>query len=274
MPKWNVVYEGAYRDDGSLFFPEKLTKDVLESYRKTMGLYKFTNQYLNQVIPDTDQDFKRSWIRTYERLPQVKTTVIFIDPAISLEDTADYTATVVVDGDPDHNWFVRVADRRRETATQTIDRIFRLYDEFKPLVIGVEEVAYQAALIHFLHQEMHRRGEMLPIKGVKRSTMSAQGIKKDSNSKNFRIRSLVPRFEFGKILLAPGLDDFILEYSSFPRGRNDDLLDALSSVDEIMVYPQHKKEPDNVTNPNDPRYEQAYIRRLHTQKAWTSGEDY
>jgi predicted phage terminase large subunit-like protein len=273
MPKWDVVYEGAYREDNSLYFPEKLNKEILESYRKTMGLYKFTNQYLNQVIPDADQDFKKSWIRHYDSLPQIKNTVIFIDPAISLEDTADYTATVVVDGDPDENWYLRLADRRRETPTQTIDRIFRLYDEYKPIAIGIEEVAYQAALTHFLHEEMRRRKKYLPIKGIKRSTLSTHGVKRDNNSKNFRIRSLVPRFEFGKIYLAPGMDDFILEYTTFPRGRHDDILDALSSVEELMIYPNKPKETSNVRNPNAPGYERQYIEKLLREASRPPTED-
>lgn len=274
MSKWSCIYEGAYTDDGKLFFPEKLSAEVLDQYRKTMGVYKFANQYLNQVIPDVDQDFKKAWVRHYTQLPNETHTVLFIDPAISLEDTADYTATVVVDGDCDENWYVRVADRRRETATQTVDRIFRLYDEFNPIAIGIEEVAYQAALTHFLHEEMRRRKKFLPIKGIKRSTLSAQGVKRDSNSKMMRIRSLVPRFEFGKIYLAQGLDDFILEYTTFPRGRNDDILDALSSVEEIMIYPNKKKESNRVTNPNHPDYERQYIRKLLTKASRPPSEDY
>lgn len=43
---WNVVYRGAYNKDGSLFFPEKLSQDFLESAKRTMGSYIFANQYL------------------------------------------------------------------------------------------------------------------------------------------------------------------------------------------------------------------------------------
>lgn len=274
MPKWSVVYEGAYLDDGSLFFPEKLNEEVLESYRKTMGLYKYTNQYLNQCIPDQDQDFKKNWIKEYDWTPGVKNTFIFIDPAISLEDGADYTATIVVDVDPDKTWFVRLADRRRESATDTIRRLFTLYHEFKPMKIGIESVAYQAALIHFAKEEMLKKNIFLPITEIKRSTIGAGGVKKDSNSKNMRIRSLVPRFEFGKILLKPGLDDLILELTTFPRGRHDDLIDALSSIEEIVHYPDRPKEKTNVTNPNDPNYEKQHIKRLLAQASRPASEDY
>lgn len=83
-----------------------------------------------------------------------------------------------------------------------------MYDEFRPMGIGIEDVAYQKALLHFMAEEMRRRNTFLPIKGIGRSTVSMDGGKRSSNSKPIRIRSLVPRFEYGKILLKYGLIDF------------------------------------------------------------------
>lgn len=266
--RWAVTYEGAIRSDGSLFFPERLDHITLGHLRKTMGIYKFTNQYLNQAIPDEDQDFKKGWIKYYDQLPTTYFTFIFVDPAISLVDGADYTATVVAHVDPDRNWFIEMAYRQRITATDTVRWIFKLYDQYRPMAIGIEDVAYQKALLHFLSEESLRTGKMIPVVPVKRnSTISSDGGKRQSNHKAYRIRSLVPRFEFGKILLNQGLDDFILEYTTFPRGQHDDLLDALSSIEEIASYPDKPKEIVNVTNPADPRYEQEYRKRLHRQAA-------
>lgn len=266
MPKWSVVYEGAYEDDGSLYFPERLNEDFLQSMRKSMGLYRFSNQYLNQTLPDDEQDFKMSWWRTYTEIPQNVYTFSFIDPAISLNDGADYTATVVVHVDDQKNWYVALADRQRLTATQTLEHIFRVHTVYKPSIIGVEDVAYQKALIHFISDEMHRRNQIVPIKGVRRSNITTTGDKKANNSKPFRIRSLVPRFEYGKIFLAQGLDDLQIEYKSFPRGSHDDLLDALASIEEIVFYPEQSKGEQYVTNPADPRYERQYIERLTSKR--------
>lgn len=259
--KWSVVYEKAIREDGTPFFPEKLDKLKLLALRQTQGVYKFTNQYLNQVIPDEAQDFKREWIKHYDRIPENHYTFMFIDPAISLVDGADYTATVVVSVDENENWYVRMAHRQRITATETIKWIFKMYDEFRPMCIGIEDVAYQKALLHFMSEEMRRRNTFLPLKGIGRSTISMDGGKRSSNSKPIRIRSLVPRFEYGKILLNQALDDLILEYGQFPRGSHDDLLDALASIEEIASYPGPIKETTDV-RPSDPNYERHYIRNI------------
>ncbi len=261
--KWSCVYESAIREDGSLYFAEKLTHAFLDQQRRTQGVYIFSNQYLNKVIPDGEQDFKHAWLRTYTQLPQNTYTFAFIDPAISLEQNSDYTATVVVKVDADKNWYVTHALRQRITATDTVKWIFKLHRELSPLVIGIEEVAYQSALTHFVAEEMLKRKQIIPIKGVKRARFTAEGGKKSDNSKPARIRSLIPRFEFGQIYLAQGLDDLLLEYKAFPRGSYDDLLDALSSIEEIVFYPDKPKEVHRAIEPNDPGYEKTYIQRLH-----------
>lgn len=273
MPKWGIVYEGAYEDDGSLYFPERLSEEHLQTLRKSMGLYRFSNQYLNQTIPDEEQDFKAAWWKTYVTLPQDVYTFAFIDPAISLNDGADFTATILVHVDWEKNWYVSMATRQRITATQTLEHIFKLYTVHRPSIIGIEDVAYQKALLHFVTDEMHRRGQILPIKGVRRSNITSHGDKKSNNSKPFRIRALVPRFEYGKIFIGQGLDDLLLEYKAFPRGSHDDLLDALASIEEIVYYPDPPRGEEDVTNPADPRYERQYIKRLTSQRTSRKNSD-
>lgn len=270
--KWSVVYSGAYNDDGSLFFPEKLSKESLEQLRRTQGVYKFSNQYLNITVPDADQDFKQAWVRYYDLIPPDTYTFAFIDPAISLNDGADYTATVIVHVDADKNWYVSLAQRRRITATETVRWAFDLYSQFRPQVLGFEEVAYQEALKHFIGEEMLRRDQIIPIKGLKRARFTTEGSKRSDNSKGARIRSLIPRFEFGKIYLSQGLDDLLIEYKSFPRGAHDDLLDALASIEEIVFYPDKPKEIPRVLTPNDAGYEQQYIRNLHKARSRSQEE--
>src|SRR6185369_4431551 len=188
--KWSIVYEKAIREDGSLLFPKKLSEDYLKRQRKAQGSYIFAHQYLNEIIPSDDQDFKKEWLVYYEQLPKIKHTFAFVDPAISLEDVADYTAFVVVDVDTDNQWYLKVAKRVRITATQTVKLIFDLQHHFKCQQIGVEVVAYQMALMHFIQDEMRKRKITIPIAPVKRGP---------DKSKLTRIRSLVPRFEWSRI---------------------------------------------------------------------------
>lgn len=250
---WDVIYEKAIRDDGSLFFPERLTKEFLEQARRTQGSYIFANQYQNEVIPEDERRFKKEWLKFYSTIPKNVNTFAFIDPAIGQKNHHDYTATTIVQVDSNGTWYLVVAKRERITPTEIINRIFDLYNRFKPQAIGVEVVAYQEALLYFLDQEMRKRQVVLPVKGITRS----------SQSKETRILGLVPRFEWNRIFINQGLVDFEDEYLTFPRGKHDDIIDALASLEEIVYYPQKQEmKIEKPNSPADPRYEQWYVQQL------------
>lgn len=255
---WSVVYDKARRDDGSLLFPARLSNEYLEGQRALQGSYIFAHQYQNEIIPADDQDFKKDWLKYYTELPKNKTTFAFIDPAISTEDTACFTALTIIDVDENNVWYLKIAKRLRITATQTIQLIFDVYDNFRPQAIGIEVVAYQEALMHFLESEMKKRKKTIPVHGIKRSPDQA---------KNMRIRALVPRFEWGNIYVNRGLTDFEDEYAKFPRGTFVDILDALSSLEEIAYPPEPLKKGSENVPPNHKDYEKQYIRKLIEQKA-------
>src|SRR6185312_6196482 len=79
-------------------------------------------------------------------------------------------------------------------------------------------------------------------------------------SKAMRIRSLVPRFEWGNILLKEGLTEFEDEYLKFPRGTSVDILDALSSIEEFSYPPEPEKENTKPPSPNHKDYEKWFIK--------------
>ncbi len=255
--KWSVAYDRAVRDDGSLLFPKKLSKEYLDRQRKVQGSYIYSNQYLNEIIPSDDQDLKKEWLVYYKDLPTHKHTFAFVDPAISLDQAACYTAFVVVDVDVDNQWYLRAARRVRITATQTVKLIFDIQEIYKCQMIGVENVGYQAALLHFIDDEMRKRKITIPVHPINRGP---------DKSKMMRIRSLVPRFEWQRILVRQGLVDFESEFLSFPRGAFVDILDALSSIEEIAYKPEPLKVLDKQPAPNSPLYESWYIRQLQSKE--------
>ncbi len=249
--QWKCLYKKAYKTDGELFFPQKLTHQFLESAKRTMGSYLFSNQYLNEIIPSELQTFKKAWFRYYEFLPKVKNTFIFIDPALSEADTSDSTGIVVCHTDYEKRWFIEHAARYRISPTKLIEFIFELNQRYKPITIGIEEVAFQKALLYFLGEEMRRRNVFVPAAGIKYAP---------DKSKQTRILSLVPRFEWGHIFLNQGLTDLEIELLQFPRGSHDDLIDALASIEYIASYP--KKELEEIKKPHSashPDYEKWYL---------------
>lgn len=229
----------------------------MASAKRTMGSYVYANQYLNEIIPVELQSFKRDWFRYYDSLPKTLHHFVFIDPAISQADTADFTGVVVVAVDSEKRWYVKLARRYKITPTQIINLIFELNANFSPQIIGVEEVAYQKALLYFLDEEMRRRNVLLPVKGIKPPT---------DRTKQARILSMVPRFEWQRIFLNRGLTDLELELLQFPRGAHDDLIDALASIEYIYYPPDKDKEFDKKPAANSPDYERWYIHNLRSRE--------
>ena len=251
--KWSLVYEKAIKEDGSLLFPQRLTKEFLESARRTMGSYLFANQYQNEVIPDDEKTFKLHWLRYYKTIPQNTYRFGFIDPAIGQKKHHDYTGIVIIDVDTEGVWYLRVAARYRLTPTEIVDKMFALQEEWQLKALGVESQAYQEALLYILAERMRAEKKVIPVTGIKR----------DKTSKQTRILGLVPRFEWGRLLVSQGMVDFEDEYGSFPRGNHDDILDSLASLEEIVFYPTKvEKKIEQPHSPHHPDYEKWAIREL------------
>jgi len=200
--------------------------------------------------------FKPEWNRYYGVVPGGCYTFGFVDPAISQNKHSDYTSFVAVSIDYDGTWWVRAANKYKLNPTQIVEKMFTFCKEFDLMVLGIETQGYQEAILSILDHCSRESGIVLPVKGIKRG-----GI-----SKHTRILSLVPRMEWARLFLKAGLTDLEDELASFPRG-HDDILDALSSISEIMIVPQRKvRDPNEQPNTTDPNYEAWYIRQLGRQQ--------
>lgn len=239
---YDVMIKQAY--DGNLttgegfvpLWPEKFTREELKSRQQAKGWYEFSSQYLNNPIPDEAALFKSSWFKSFD-IEDIKgkemTKVMTIDPAISLDKEADYTAIMVTGIDIFGNIFVLDIARGHYTPREIIDKIFSMNANWNVHSVGIETVAYQKALAYSLKEEMVARRKFLPI----------EELRPNDRTKDQRIKGLQPSYENGKIFhrmghhLTPYLEEELIK---FPRGRRDDLIDALSySLD--LLFPPRKK---------------------------------
>jgi hypothetical protein len=106
---------------------------------------------------------------------------------------------------------------------------------------------------------MKRRAKVVPVIGINRGP---------DKTKEQRILSLVPRYYHGRIYHQRGLVDLEDEYSKFPRGRYDDILDALASIEEIAFAPSARKEIEREPAPNSKDYEKWYINNINKQHTY------
>ena len=191
-------------------------------------------QYLNDPVPDEDAVFKRTWFHYYDETelkgrPLNKFTAV--DPAISLEKEADYTAIVTVGVDHFHNWYILDIFRDRVTPVQLIEQLYVTFERWHPIEVAIENVAFQKVLQYALNEEGRKRRKYLPVVEVK----------PEMRTKDERVRGLQPLYANGvvlhnKELVYNGyLED---ELTRFPRGKHDDIVDALSYLKDIVSAPR------------------------------------
>lgn len=227
-----------FLETGEVLFPDKFRREYLKQLRAEKGKYDFACQYLNNPVPDAEATFRKDWIRTFaqdEVRERPMNFFTFVDPALSTAKTADYTAIVTIGVDQYLNIYIRDIFREKVNPTELINWVFRTYEEWRPRKICIESLAFQKSLQHFIYREMAVRGISLPIEEVKPEFRE---------TKELRIRGLVPYYEQGKIFHplyhrnTQFLDNELLR---FPVGKHDDIIDALSYFPKVIYPPRAKK---------------------------------
>ena len=59
---FDVHLRAAFNEDGSLYFPQRLTHQFLEAKRRSMGPYDFSCQYMNDPVTPDSAKFQGIWV--------------------------------------------------------------------------------------------------------------------------------------------------------------------------------------------------------------------
>jgi predicted phage terminase large subunit-like protein len=172
----------------------------------------FRQEYLAEFVDAAGARIKREWLR-YGDCPEGLPTYIGVDLAISTKSEADYTGVAVVSRGEDGTIYVRDINRTRADFASVLRFIEAMAEKWKPAMIGIEQVQYQAAVV----QELLRRTK-LPIRGIR-----------PDRDKVTRFAPLEARYEQSQVMHCQGLPAYFEdELLSFPVGRHDDVVDALA----------------------------------------------
>ncbi len=222
-------------DEGKSSWPSKWPLREIEKSRENAALLGKTDiwyrERMCQCISPDSQKFKREYFRYYDKTPNLRELNIYtaVDLAISQKVNADYSAIVTVGVNNGGYWFVLDVEYGRYDPSTTMDAIFSAVQKWHPLSVGIEAVAYQAALSHFLEKEMPKRGIFFRIQPLKAE-----------KKKELRIDAIQPRFAVGTIWFkrnAVWLDKIESELLAYPHGAHDDVIDALAYMEQMAAEP-------------------------------------
>lgn len=221
-------------EDSQIMWPGQYPDmEAIESFRRRIGNeIAWEREYMLRIVPDENQPIPYQWIQHYDELPSIhaedyRYTATGVDLAISLKQSADYTAMVTVQvhgyGDDFRVYVLPHPVNERLTHMQTLERAMKVSDQYGGEQKGrlyIEDVAYQSSTIEQLQAKYY------PVEGVKVAGMD----------KRARLMVISHLIQSGKVRFPKrGAEILIGQLTGFGVERHDDLADAFSTVMNKVV---------------------------------------
>lgn len=239
-------------------FPEEFTFEKLMSFKKRLGPYLFSCQFLNNPIPPEDADFRPEWLRyfafvrgtdgrLYIRHTAVKDGLVIKDVAlghlnIAMAVDPNHSGNsglgrcrhaIVVVGRFEDRFYLLETWAEAASYSTFVDKIYELGRKWHLRKFGLETIGAQQYLKFYLEEKNKAENIKLGVIDLKGEVEAPDGS--ITRKKEFRIRtSLSPLFEDGQFFVQQKQQDFIQEYSSFPKGKFVDQLDALAYIPQML----------------------------------------
>jgi phage terminase large subunit-like protein len=224
-------------EDGN---PVLWTRERVIEKRREMGPYVFGSQMLLDPTADRTQGFRDEWLRFYEKDSDFDglNKYLLVDAASEKKKSSDYTAMVVIGLSSNYDVYLLDAIRDRLSLRERGDAVFSLHRRWRVKGIGYEKYGMMAD-VEYLKERMARENYYFDI-----AELGGQVAKTDS------IRRMVPIFEAGRFRLPRMLHktdyegrvvDLVQsfvdeEYKPFPVGLHDDMLDAISRIQDPEMF--------------------------------------
>jgi predicted phage terminase large subunit-like protein len=207
------------RSIGEVLHPDREPLFVLEQLRAEMGSYDFSAQYQQAPVPSGGAMIRWEWFQCFKGSPPPRDGSILVqswDTASTTNDRADYSVGITARVDKTGDIYILDLVRGRWGFPDLLREVKKAHGCHRPRSILVEDHGSGIGLIQML------KNDRLPIVGMKSTTD--------------KVSRMVPHtatLEAGKVFVkdgAPWLDELRTEVLSFPHGRHDDQVDALSQL--------------------------------------------
>jgi predicted phage terminase large subunit-like protein len=233
---WQAIkYRAHNRDFTQLLWPQKKTafqfQELYEQAKNDGTTDSYSREYLNYPIDESISFFKRADFlpRTEEDKKLKLNHYVAVDLAISEEETADYSVFVVAG--VDENKMLHVVDvvRERLDGRDIVDTLISLQRTYDPVAMGVEDMQVTKSIGPFLNETMVKTGTFITLHRLKHG-----GKDKVTRARSIQARTRAHGVKFDKD--ADWFYPFEQELLSFPRGKNDDQVDAFAYLGLMLEW--------------------------------------
>jgi predicted phage terminase large subunit-like protein len=208
-----------YPEVETALWPERFSLEDLRK-RQRMDSREFASLYQQTPYIQGGNLIKTSWWQSYDPLnqPPTPTVIISADTAFKKTETAD--PSVLMTFGMTNSGDILILDMIR----QRLD-----FPELKRVAIA-QSARWRGRGLRGLYIEDKASGQSLIQELRTHSGISVLPVKV-STDKVSRVNAVTPLIEGGRVFLpekAEWLDDFMNEAQSFPNGKHDDIIDALT----------------------------------------------
>jgi predicted phage terminase large subunit-like protein len=236
------------------FDNELLDPKEIEAARKSMSSFAFRQEFMASFEAASGGIFKEEWIKIDDEEPTDGRYFIAVDLA-GFENVASATtakkkrldqSAIAIVKITANGWYVKDVEFGRWDIKETAQKIFNVVRDYEPVCVVIERGALKNAVLPYLSDLMRRYNTYFRIEDL------THGNKKKTDRITW---SLQGRFEHGKIVFNEGTwnKELIDELLNFPNPQvHDDLIDALSYIDQIAVAEYVQEFDDSDYIPMDP----------------------
>lgn len=216
------------RDPGEWLWDEPGGYDYgsfLRARHREVPPFEWSALYQQEPTPEEGDYFKREWWCWYDELPKHLTFYGASDYAVTAKG-GDYTVHGVAGVDPDDNLYVADIWRQQTASDKWIEALLDMAKQYEPMCWAEEHGQILKSMGPFIDRRMRER----KVYFMREQFASVA-------DKPTRCRAFQARASMRKVYLprkAPWLADFLAELHSFPAGRHDDQVDAVSLIGRLL----------------------------------------
>lgn len=222
------------KEDDTPLWPARWTPDGIKALKADYTgrglLHNYYMEYMNDPIPKENAEFRVERFEYYvqDELPTDLRIYAGMDPSGgTVGTTSDKTAIVVVGVDDKSNYYVLDVYNELTTSDEMIRLMMKVQEQWKPRKFGIEKMMATRMLMPHLEKAMRDEQRYIPVE-LMSADRGAGGRRGMSDGKYQRIKSLVGPANLGVLRFNRKHIDLHEQMVTFPRGKHDDVLDALS----------------------------------------------
>ena len=200
----------------------------LKREHATQSPLNWSALFQQRPVPEAGDYFRLEWLKPYEQMPDIKTLRVYAasDFAVSTKESADWTVHLICGLDPQSRLYVLDLWRAQCGPDRSIEEMLTLQKKWAPIFWCGEKGVIAGSLEPFLLRRSRERKIPVFVKQF--------ASKHDKQTRAQSIRGFMAQGGLFVPTKASWYSTFQDELLSFPVGKHDDCVDALSLIGRLL----------------------------------------